>query len=107
MQHYPLPYVEDWKTPLGAALSACEHYCVAACCGMEAYDLKGEHLQKWSTQVAAADLTLARQQAEEVLLILKEAPERFFFLDCEHQRSEVTAWIESVRAALLAVRPIG
>lgn len=105
MQHFKLPYLEDWKTPLGGALRACEHFCLAACCGMDAYDLKGEHLSQWAGRVSAADVELARQQADEVLLALKGAPERFFFLDGEHERAEVEKWIEVLNAALLSVRP--
>ncbi len=105
MQRFKLPYLEDRGTPLGSALSACEDFCVKACCGMDAFDLKGDLLQQWATRVPAADLDLARHQADEVLRLLNDAPERFFFLDCDHDRVEVATWIEGVKAALLTVRP--
>ena len=105
MQRFRLPYIEDWTTPLGGAVGACEHFCLAACCGMDAYDLKGEHLCQWAGRVSAADVALARQQVDEVLRVLNDAPERFFFLDGEHDRAEVERWIQTVKAALMSVRP--
>jgi len=104
MQRFKLPYLEDWTTPLGGALLACE-LCQTACCGMDAFDLRGELLQQWATRVPATNLELARKQADEVLIALKDAPEQFFFLDGEHDRAEVEKWIETVKAALLSVQP--
>ena len=93
----------DRHTPLGDALHACEIHCVSACCGMGAYDIAVEHLQGWANSVTPADLEGARNQAAEILEALKQAPERFYFLDTDHTRSEVTEWFKRVHFALAAV----
>jgi hypothetical protein len=76
-----LPDVEDPNTPLGAALRECEVFCVAACCGMDAFDVTVERLQLWADQVPAAHLERARRDVDSALVALKDAPESFYFLD--------------------------
>jgi len=106
MSTFRIPELEDHKAPLGAALRECEVFCVSACCGMGAYEITVEHLQRWANSVPPAYLDRARSQATEILEALKQAPERFYFLDADHTRSEVTEWFERIRAALAAVRPV-
>lgn len=94
-----------WNTPLFTAMQECEVYCVWACCGMDAYEVKADHLQRWADRVSAPDLEGVRRDVDVVLDALKEAPESFYFLDCEHKRQEVIEWFESIRLALADVKP--
>ena len=100
---FELPYLGDRNAPLGAALRHCEVYCVAMCCGMDAFD--ETCLQTWADRASDEDIACARRQVEEVLTILKDAPERFFFLNREQNREKVTQWVESIRATLATVKP--
>jgi hypothetical protein len=105
MPEYPdLPASYD-PTPLGAAMSACEVYCVASCCGMDAYDISVERMQEWANTVTAADVEQARNDVAKTLESLKSAPERFYYLDCEHTRAEVEEWFQAMRRVLAEVQP--
>lgn len=102
---FDVPYIDDGNTVLGVALGWCEQDCVAACCGMDAYVVTVDNLQRWADQAPAGELEIARRQLDEVQGMLKNAPESFYFLDATHARQEVGAWIDSIRAALAAVTP--
>lgn len=95
----------DRDTPLGAAVRACEVHCMVDCCGMDAYEFAPEHLQPWADGVPAADLARAREQADEALAALTDAPDRFSFLESVYVRADVIAWFESIRDALAGVKP--
>ncbi|HMN42007.1 MAG TPA: DUF6331 family protein [Phycisphaerales bacterium] len=107
MVHFDLPYHENRDTPLGALLRRCEVYCVAMCCGMGAFDVSTEQIQHWADTATPSDLEIVRRQLEEVLEQLEEAPDEFFFLDCEHTRQQVTEWFESIRVVLGTVQAKG
>jgi Family of unknown function (DUF6331) len=107
LTYFDLPYHQDLDAPLGAALRECEVHCVANCCGINAFEVTVDNLQRWAKGVPAAELERARCQVDEVLAILKGGPETFFFLDDQHARQEVTEWFESIRDAFVALKPVG
>jgi hypothetical protein len=100
-----LPPIDDPRTPIGQAMSECEVHCVPACCGMDAYQISSEHLQRWADRVTRSTFNEVTEQVDHAVDELKSAPESFFFLDAEHSRAEVTAWFLQVRAAFAATRP--
>lgn len=102
--HFTLPPVADQRTPLGRALLECEEFCVAPCCGMEAYNISVDSMQRWAKTASASDLEQALREVEAALESLALAPERFYFLDCEHARSEVGEWFETIRRVLRELR---
>lgn len=93
------------NTPLGGALRACEVFCIADCCGMNAFDVRIENLQRWADEVTGVEVDRARAHVEEILETLKKAPSSFRFLDAEHTNREVTEWFEKIRIALAALKP--
>ena len=105
LPHFNFPDVEDPSTPLAAALRECEVFCIAACCGMDAFDVRVEHLQRWSDRAPAGDLERARRDAQSAVAALRDAPESFYFLDCDHTRRDVTEWFGGICQALAAVKP--
>jgi hypothetical protein len=86
-------------------MSECEVYCVSACCGMDAYQISPEHLQRWADRVPRSTFDEVRGQFDRAVENLQSAPESFYFLDTEHSRAEVVAWFQQVQAALAATRP--
>jgi hypothetical protein len=100
-----LPPFDDIRTPIGQAMAECEVYCVSACCGMDAYQISAEHLQRWADRVSRATFDEAKNQVDRAVADLPSAPESFFFLDTDHKRGDVLAWFQQVRAAFAATRP--
>jgi hypothetical protein len=99
-----LPPIDDVRTPIGEAMSECEVYCVAACCGMDAYQIAPEHLQRWADRVSRSTFDDVRRQVDQAIEDLQSAPESFFFLDAEHPRVDVLEWFRQIRAAFAATR---
>jgi hypothetical protein len=87
LENFTLPDVDDARTPLGAAMRECEEYCVPDCCGMGAYNVTVEHLQRWADGAFTSDLERARRDVDMALELLVDAPEQFYFLDANHSRS--------------------
>jgi hypothetical protein len=102
-EHYTIFDIEDPASPLGAALRECEIYCVSACCGMGAYHINIEHMQRWAGTVSAADIGEARREVDAAIESLSSLPEKFYFLDREHFRSEVSDWFLTIREVLSLV----
>ncbi|WOB44320.1 VOC family protein [Thermoleptolyngbya oregonensis NK1-22] len=50
--------------PLWSLLRCCEVNCVAACCGLDAFDFSPAHVQKWMDQTDAQTLNQARDQLQ-------------------------------------------
>jgi hypothetical protein len=91
-------------SPLAHALRSCEVYCDASCCGMKAFEVSPEELQRWAESVDEATLRRAREQVAEVLAELRSAPDEFLFLDTYHRRDEVREWFEQIGTSLGAAR---
>ena len=100
-----LPPIDDVRTPIGQAMSECEVYCVSACCGMDAYQISSEHLQRWADRVSRSTFDEVGKQVDRAVVELQAAPESLYFLDTEHSRAEVMAWFQRVQAAFSATRP--
>ena len=98
--HFTIFDIEDPASPLGVILRECEVYCDSACCGMRAYDINIEHMQRWASTVPAADIEEARREVDAAIESLPSLPEKFYFLDCEHSRSEVSDWFLTIREVL-------
>ena len=82
----------------------CEVYCIAACCGMNAFDITADTMQQWASTMTVSDVEQARSEVEAALKSLESAPERFYYLDCEHARSEVEEWFRTIRSVLAEVQ---
>jgi len=52
--------------PLWSLLRCCEIYCVAACCGLDAFDFSSEHVQNWIAETEAKTLRQVRHQLQEI-----------------------------------------
>jgi hypothetical protein len=98
-----LPPVGDVRTPIGQAMAECEVYCVAACCGMDAYDVRAEHLRRWADRISRATFEEVKGQVDRAVEEIPFGPESIYFLDGEHGRAEVLDWFRRVRVALAEV----
>jgi hypothetical protein len=99
-EHYTIFDIEKLTSPLAALLRECEVHCVSACCGMRAYDINIENAQRWASTVSAAGVDMARREVEAAIESLASLSEKFYFLDCEHSRSEVRDWFLTIREVL-------
>lgn len=52
--------------PLWSLLRCCEVYCVAACCGLDAFDFSPAHTQNWVTEMDVRTLNQVRRQLQEM-----------------------------------------
>ena len=100
-----LPPIDEARTPIGQALAECEIYCVSACCGMDAYEISSQHLQRWVDRVSRSTFDQVRAQVDRAIESLECAPASLYFLDAEHSREEVLAWFRQVQAAFAGTRP--
>lgn len=99
-----LPPIDDMRTAIGEAMSECEVYCVSACCGMDAYQITPENLQRWADRVSRSTFDDVSKELDRAIENLQSAPESLFFLDAEHSRAEVLDWFRRIQAAFAATR---
>jgi len=71
---------------------------------MNAYHICVDRMNRWASTAPTSDLEVALREIEAALSSLASAPERFDFLDTEHERTEVAEWFESIRAVLMELR---
>lgn len=103
--HFYIPYFDNYETTLRSALGWCEEYCVAVCCGMNAFNITAKNMQDWADRVTHIEVGNARRQAAETLTLLRDAPQKFDFLGEIRTREEVIEWFEAVQEALADVKP--
>jgi catechol 2,3-dioxygenase-like lactoylglutathione lyase family enzyme len=53
--------------PLWSLLRCCEIYCVAACCGLDAFDFSPENIQIWIAETDVKTLSQVRHQLQEMI----------------------------------------
>ena len=104
MAAFDTPPVDDMRTPIGRAFWQCCH-CDPSCCGLDAYEFRFESFQTWARSVSRAEFEQVRSEVNQAIGALESAPDRFYFLDEEHSRSEVLDWFRRAQEALAAVRP--
>ena len=90
------------ESPLGRLMSFCEIHCVALCCGPNAYETAPEHVAAWVRSVEPAVSAAARHALTELIRSLHDAPDRFYFLDEEHDKSEVVEFFSELATGLNA-----
>ncbi len=62
--------------PLRGVMRACEVHCVAACCGLDAFDISSEPLREWS--IAGKDALLSRALRQVDALMKAASGEDFY-----------------------------
>jgi hypothetical protein len=78
--------------PLASVMHFCEVYCVADCCGLNAFDINPQWIREWMDAHDPALLAVARQQMEEIIGQLSDTPGNYYFpLLCEEDSS--ASWI--------------
>ena len=73
--------------------------------GLDTYEFRFESFQTWAASVPRAEFEQVRREVEQAIEALESAPDRFYFLDEEHSRSDVLGWFRRAQEALAAVRP--
>jgi hypothetical protein len=94
-------------SPLGRLMHFCEIHCVAMCCGPNAYETAPEHVAAWVRSVEPAPADSARVELAELLRGLDGAPDRFFFLDVEHDKGELREFLSELASGLEAAKTAG
>jgi len=54
--------------PLLGLVEFCETYCVADCCGSDAFEITEERIAKWVSEIGIATAKLAEEQLEAIIL---------------------------------------
>jgi hypothetical protein len=94
--------------PLRSCVFACETYCVAGCCGLEAFDLGIDNVRAWAKDRPATDLAQARRQLAEWIALVEGATETVHsdelnVLTDPAYRGELLAWLRALESSLRAL----
>jgi len=84
--------------PLWSLLRCCEVYCVAACCGLDAFDFSPQYVQNWIAQIDAQTLNQVRLQLRELARSIADTTCTYasdqlnFWGDCNAWKSLLNQW---------------
>lgn len=71
--------------PLWSLLCCCEANCVAACCGLDAFDFSPAHVQKWIAQTDAQTLNQVRDQLQVLVHCMVDTA-------CTYSSDQLNCW---------------
>jgi hypothetical protein len=53
--------------PLAGLIQECETFCIAYCCGIDAFDISEANIKRWKAKHSEADFNLVKSQLENII----------------------------------------
>lgn len=92
-----------YERPLWSALQQCEVYCVALCCGPDAFELSPDYMREWVDRADATEIATAIGRIDTLLERANShaGPVELIGVAGISGREEAIAWLSQIKTCLV------